>query len=432
MQNFTPDPNSIDDYLKSTGQDFSHQAKATLYEKNGLGKASDYIAMGANNAVANTKLLNTLRNVPNQLVVSSNPSRIQTMQYSNKLSNALNSYGLSNSNVPNQNNIPNDPTTQPNNTDVNAHDPFIGMLNNMQSTSDTSTKRLISNIQANRARTQSGLANEYENYKRGIQLLGIQHNQAQFTPDILMSHVKQAENEFQSKISDLDREESKALMDAEEARNTNNFRLLKERMDYVDKIRKEKKESLKDFYDTTLSQEKVSDSIAQSIYSVAQGLDNSEKEVFLQQVSQKYKIPLGSLVQSLADLNTSKMAKKSTGTKTGSGTGGTASGGYTALEKRKLRQAGIDPTDTKEADDYLYGKHDDNTYGKPSFAGEQLPLNEKFASEMEKKYNLGTEHLVEIQNLLNKGYSLKQIAQARSFPTDVYNAINKNIIKTKE
>jgi hypothetical protein len=110
--------------------------------------------------------------------------------------------------------------------------------------------------------------------------------------------------------------------------------------------------------------------------------------------------------------------------------GGKGAGGFTAQEQRKLEQAGIDPsTDRQAALDYLYGKGD---MGKPSFSGEQIELGDgkrglKAAKELE-EIGVISSDIVELQNLLNQGYSLKQVAQESGMPANIFNALSKYLV----
>lgn len=56
-----PDPNSIVDYLKSTGQSSDYASRAKLYESKGLGTAQSYTQAGKSNASQNLALLQALR-----------------------------------------------------------------------------------------------------------------------------------------------------------------------------------------------------------------------------------------------------------------------------------------------------------------------------------------------------------------------------------
>jgi hypothetical protein len=121
--------------------------------------------------------------------------------------------------------------------------------------------------------------------------------------------------------------------------------------------------------------------------------------------------------------------------KKGSGTGG----GFTPTQLLKLQAGGINPKDRKAAADYLYGKNASNnsgSLGKPTYAGEELVLGTgkdsiKIASELEVA-GASSADIVQIQDLLNKGHSLKSIAKSTGMPATTYNAFNKYITKGEQ
>lgn len=188
-----------------------------------------------------------------------------------------------------------------------ANDPIIKQLDAMSVRSNDSTKALIANIQAIRARQGAAIDTQYKNYESGLQLLGIQTNQAQVTPDLLASHISQAETEHLTKISDLDNQEVAALADAENARANNEFKTLEDKMSYVKDIQKQKTQALKEYQDALTTQsdkaQKQGDAtakvIAPDIYTTLQTLDSADQEPFLVSISQKFNVPLTSLVTAL-------------------------------------------------------------------------------------------------------------------------------------
>lgn len=239
------------------------------------------------------------------IITTSTPARTEYNTNLMSLNNALSMYGLGGTGQP----------EEEKKIDISTYsDPFTKYLDKMGERSNASTRALISTIQANRANREGEITQTYDNYKRGLQLLGIQHNAAQTTPALLQGQIVQAENEQRSKVMALDAEEAKALMDAENAKTENDFRLLKEKMDYVDKIKKEKANALKDLYDTMTTQRGIAEEQAHDIYDTLQKLGANDKEAFLNAVATKYKIPVGKLVQALND------EKKKRETKAGSGT----------------------------------------------------------------------------------------------------------------
>lgn len=197
-------------------------------------------------------------------------------------------------------------------------DPIIQQLDNLAARSNTSTQMMVQNIKATKARQAAKVDEQYKNYESGMQLLGIQTNQAQVTPDLLMSHINEAETEHLQKLQDLDNEETKATMDAENAQANNDFKTLSSKMDYIKQIKTEKATALKDYNDAltkaddkaTKQGDAVSKVIAPDIYDTLQGLDDADKEPFLVSIAQKFNIPLLSLSTALvAAKNTADKAQ---------------------------------------------------------------------------------------------------------------------------
>lgn len=181
----------------------------------------------------------------------------------------------------------------------NTNDAYTQMLDRIGNTSDLATKALIGTIQAGRANSANRLNTEYNNYKSGLQLLGIQHNDAQATPDLLMGHIQQAENEHQAKIQQLDVETNKALMDAKVAKDNGNLAILKEKMAYVKDLNQQKQDYLKNIADQMGAETKIADNIVGGVYAELNKLAPADKERYLQAVAQKYNISLGSLVKAM-------------------------------------------------------------------------------------------------------------------------------------
>lgn len=119
------------------------------------------------------------------------------------------------------------------------------------------------------------------------------------------------------------------------------------------------------------------------------------------------------------------------------GKSGSGSNGFTPTQLLKLQAGGIDPSDKQAAAEYLFGSSNTTSaLGKPTAAGEELKLGEgktglKVAKELESAGATSAD-IVQIQQLLNQGYSLKSIASSTGMPTSLYNAFNKYIIKGGE
>ncbi len=294
------DPNSVVDYITKTGGDASSEGRASLYEKTGLGKATDYLALGANNAEANTALLNKLRGTgPSVLMNTSTKSRTNYNQNTSDLSAALAKLsGAPTAANPNPDGNEETTTTT---TDTTTTDPILQGFQTLQTNADAATKSLIATTQAAYQNQMNSVNKQYDSYKKGLQLLGIQYNEAQSTPDLLAGHIQQAANEQMEKIHSLVAEESKALMDANNAKAANDFKTLAAKMDYVKSIQTQKADAIKELYDRISGQSKIAAIEAHDIYDTMQSLNPEDQETFIQAVAQKYNLPLNSLVTALAD-----------------------------------------------------------------------------------------------------------------------------------
>lgn len=250
------------------------------------------------------------------IINTSSSSRNTSAKSSADLNTALAMYGLSTPPVPGAAtpNTTNVTTTTPSttvnadgstNTDQNMSiDPYIQSLNNISTSSNASTKLLVNSILAAKSRNQNSVDSQYNAYKQGLQLLGVQHNEAQSTPDLLMGHIQSAENDHQQKLQDIESNTAKALVTAQQAQEDNDFKTLNAQMSYIKQLNAEKAQVLKNYQTSLTQQPKLADGVAHSVYGILQTLSPDDQETFLQSVSQKYNLPLGTLVTALGDEKT--------------------------------------------------------------------------------------------------------------------------------
>ncbi len=234
----------------------------------------------------------------NNLVVTSGPAKQEFSTASSDLAKMLAGLNGTPSVVSDSKDTP---------TIDNTHDSYTAMLDKLATSGDEATKALISSIQAGRMNQKNSIDKTYENYKSGLQLLGIQHNEAQATPDLLQGHIQQAENEHQAKITSLDIETNKALMDANKAKTEGNLAVLKEKMAYVKQLKDEKNNYLKNIADQMTAQKSIAESQATGYYDALQKLSpkvqpgetKSDQEKFIEALAKKNSISPASIVQAL-------------------------------------------------------------------------------------------------------------------------------------
>lgn len=252
-------------------------------------------------------------------------------------------------------------------------DPYTQMLDKISATSDKATQNLIATIKATKANRMSTINQETDRLKSGLMSLGLSTENINFTPDLVYGQIAQAENARMGKLMELDRNEATALLEAQQAVEEKDFRLLKERMDYIKSIKKSRLDILKENYEIMDYEAKISGIQAGQIYDQLQKINENDKTAFLQQVATQFDIPLAALVKAVND---EKMLREDQTRKLAGGGSGGSGGGYTSQELRKLRQAGIDPSDIVAADNFLYGG-----YVKLSPTDKQTLLESGFSTQ---------------------------------------------------
>ena len=217
------------------------------------------------------------------MVMSSSQANQEVAGYSQELSNALTNFQ--------QQDIQFD--------EASYSDPMTEMFDQMFQTGNMMTKKVISNIQRNRQNRENEMKNQTEIYKRSLMGLGIQSGKAEYAPELLLGQMQEVENALQRNLTDLDMEESMALMEAQQAQQESNFRLLRERMEYVREIKREKENELINYYQRLQAQQGIAEITAQQAIGQFEGLRGEEREIFLEQLSRQSGVPIGSLAQAM-------------------------------------------------------------------------------------------------------------------------------------
>ncbi len=260
-------------------------------------------------------------------VVSSGSSRKEFLGNSVDLTRMLGNFGAGQ----NQQNQQNQQNGQNNNTNTNQNnndnatidtvsDPYTQQLDKLKANSDAATQNLIATIQARRQGRENDVNKEMERYKSGLQLLGIQSGEIETAPEMVMGKVQQAENARVAKLQELDQQEATAMLEAKMAMDEKDFSLLKDRMNYVKELKKERLNTLKDNFDMLKAEQGIADIQAEQIYNQLGSLNSSQKQQFLQGIADRFGIPVGAVVAGVAKVAEAKAKKSKTGTGGGSGT----------------------------------------------------------------------------------------------------------------
>lgn len=305
---------SLNQIAKQFGYSDYKQAGIT-----GFGNNPDLITPGQQLNITGTPLTSNP-------VVSSGNSRNQFMKDSNDLGNMLSRYypqnqqnnNNNNNNTPTpggssgSSNAPSSPGANNENATIdNYSDPYTQALDKMKVNQDVATQNLINTIQAKRANRGNEITQSYERYKQGLMLLGVQSENIQSSPDIVMGNIQQAENARIAKLQELDQEEATAMLEATMAKDEKDFKLLKDRMDYIKEIKRERINTLKDSYDTMKYEQGIGEIQAEQIYNQVNKLSGDRKEQFLQEIANRFGIPVGAIVAGVSKIAEAK--KKGTG-----------------------------------------------------------------------------------------------------------------------
>lgn len=270
------------------------------------------------------------------IAVSSSPSRINTAQNTSSLNSAINSL---NTNPP-------DTTSTDGGTD-----PVISALTNLHANSDAATKSLLASTMAQYQNKMNTVNKSYENYKSGLMSLGIEHNAAQGTPELLAGQIHSVANEEAGKISSIQADMSKALINAKTASDNNDFKTLNAEMTRYKQLQTEKQNAIKNMYSSITTAKTASTAEAANIYSTLQTLDPADRETFIQSVATKYGLPLDALVSAVSSYSQTQegkaltLAKKKAGSsgKTGGSTANAVSTFTDKMEEIKGSDNFIDP-----------------------------------------------------------------------------------------
>lgn len=189
-------------------------------------------------------------------------------------------------------------------------DPYIQALDKISATSDKATQNLIATIKAKKANQMSTINDQYDRLSQGLMSLGLSTGNINFTPDLVYGQIAQAENQRIGKLQTLDRDEATALLEAQQAVEEKDFKLLKERMDYIKTIKKSRLDLLKEDYETMSYESKIGELQAGQIYDELQKLPENKKLPFLQQIATKFGIPLTALTSQVSEITRDRANKK--------------------------------------------------------------------------------------------------------------------------
>lgn len=263
----------------------------------------------------------TVTPTTSQPVVTAGPAQASFTQHAGLLSNALNELGVNNA-----------PKPQDTTGAAEANDPVITALGSLKTNNDQASNALISSTMAKYQNQINKAQSEGDNYKAGLQLMGIQHNESTFSPDLLSSHITAAANDTLTKINGLKAEESKALMDAQTAKANNDLKSLQDAMTRYKDIQTAKSQAIKDAYTATTNADKQLSVDGDTLYSTMKSLDPADQAKYIQAVAQKYGVSPMSVMSLLTQAHVKAASAEATLAKKNSSGSTTGSGSITKAE----------------------------------------------------------------------------------------------------
>lgn len=420
---------SLVDYLGSSGQDASVGNRAKLYESKGLGTASEYLdkynktqSGEYDNSQENMRLLNALRG---NAFVTSKPVR-------DSFATAQNEYG--NLNAPTQQvfKAP-DMTTKENDITRSYDDELKSTLAGFDAMSkrmDTSSQNLLGSISQTYSQRRADQAESDRKYERGLEVLGIKSGMARYSPQESLGLLNEAEKSANKKLRDIDSEETKARIDAENAKATNDYKTFTDRVNLIKDLRQQKAQALKDLHDEASrpykllkEQTDAMEGLGGSIYESIQGLSGDAKANAVKKIADEFNVPIQAVVSAASNYALKLKPSKGTG------------------ESKRLSLSDVknardlypnlaDKINTGMTQDDLDALVSSGTgsssLGTPEHAGEALKMDAKLMSKLEEK-GVQTADIIKLQSLLSQGYSLQQIADKTGMPEEVFNLLSDNL-----
>lgn len=305
---------------------------------------------------------------------------------------------------------------------TNGQDPYMEYLQKKASglmNGDSQPGADEKNAAATSFKEQQKTTNDYAAYKAGLETLGIQSGLAQVAPSLQADRMINAANSETQKLADIQDKEDFAIAKAKQARLDNDAKTLKDTLSEINQLKKDKAAELENQLNRQSKEFDIAMQHAPAAYATYASLPPDKQEAFILEHSNELGISPKNYVDALVAWHTKQKS---------SGTGG----GYTALETRKLREAGIDPSNTKMADNYLYGANKGVkpvTFSQASIDSGDLTKGKVWdlalALGVPRSRNLSKQNEIDtlfsdtkkssyIQSMLDEGYTLDEIISQNS------------------
>lgn len=183
---------------------------------------------------------------------------------------------------------------------------FITSLNNYKTSNDNITNNLIANIQARFEGYRAKQKNTNKALEAGTFIAGARSGRMRYATEMQDSMIAAEVSAGLQRLSELDLQESDAILKALEAKTNRDFDLLVKEMDMADKTREAKRKTLLDIYDVTLQVEQIANQRTKNLmdnldleksqltdvaYAIMSDYENApDKEQFINEYADQYGI----------------------------------------------------------------------------------------------------------------------------------------------
>ncbi len=207
------------------------------------------------------------------------------------------------------------------------------------------------------SRLQQKTVDDFNNYKAGLETLGIQTGLSQYAPGLQADKMINAANAETSKLAEIQDKEDYAVAKAKQARMDKDSKALKDSLEEIRQYKKDKADELQQQLNKRTQDITVANSAATYLYKELQKMSPDQRENLILETANQLNVNPATLIQALSreqddqykfKLTTDLQRKSLAG-----GSGGGSSGNYTKTQLIKLRAAGINPKEDSELADAL-------------------------------------------------------------------------------
>lgn len=172
------------------------------------------------------------------------------------------------------------------------------MMNLQNNPSGPSAEEKNASVEAGRQKT--ALEEKFNKYKAGLESLGIQSGLSRYAPGLQADKLINADKAEAEALQTIQEKEDFAIAKAKQARLDNDAKTLKETVDEIRQIKKDKADELQRQLNKRTQDITVANSIATQAYKQLQSMPADQKEEYLNALADQNNIDVGTLVAALA------------------------------------------------------------------------------------------------------------------------------------